>query len=58
LSTTCSSFSLDLLALELANGLFHEFTVEIEADGANMPRLLDAEDITGPTNLQIAHSQA
>ena len=43
--------------LEGFDGFFEEFTVEVEADGADVSRLLHAENITSAADLEVAHGE-
>ena len=44
------------LVLQLPHGVFEQLAVHLVADGGDVPRLLRAEDVAGPANLEVAHA--
>ena len=49
---------LELLALELADGLLEQLHVHLEADGVDLPALLAAEQVAGAANLEVERGDA
>ena len=45
----------DGLFLEGVDGALEELAIEVEADGGDLARLLDAEDVAGAPDLEVAH---
>ncbi len=46
---------LDGHVLQAAHRIFQKMAIQLVADGSNMPALLNAENIAGPPDFQVAH---
>ena len=56
--TVARALVLDLLALELADGLLEQLHVQVEADRLDVPALLAAEQVAGAADLEVERGDA